>query len=75
MCVLTENNKLQSCPCAESISWDCLEVRGFGQKGGYATCSLGMGGIREVEKRRSWERRLQGKDRAEEGEIEQRLGE
>lgn len=75
MCVLTENNKSQSCPCAESISWDRKGVRGFREKGGNATCSLGMEGIKEVEKQRNGERRLQGKDRAEEGEIERRLGE
>lgn len=75
MSVLTEN-KSQSCPCAESISWEHRGARGFGQKGGNATCSVGMGEIREVEKQRNGERRrLQGKDRAEEGEIEQRLGE
>lgn len=36
----------------------------------------GVGGIREMEEQRNSERRrLQEKDRAEEGEIEQRLGE
>lgn len=44
ICVCTNRkNKSQSCPCAESIIWEHTGARGFGQKRGNATCSLGMG--------------------------------
>lgn len=42
--MLTENNKSQSCPCAETISWEHRGARGFGQRGGNATCALGIEG-------------------------------
>lgn len=75
VCVCTNRNKSQSCPCAESVSWE-LGGQGIWTERRECNMLTGKGGVREVEKQRNAERRrLQEKDRAEEGEIEQRLGE